>query len=116
MRCIGHEFLHHLPDCAELIHEPHLIVEAACGVDDDDIGLARDGGLEGVVGHGGRVGIHALLHNGDAHTVGPQLQLFDGGGTEGVGGTEHYAAACQLVLIGELGDGGGLAHPVDANN
>ena len=64
----------------------------------------------------GGVGVHALLHDGHIHAVGPELQLLDGGCAEGVGSTEHDFLACELVLIGKFGDGGGFAHTVDSNH
>lgn len=113
---VGHEFLHDLFDFAQFVHESDFVVEAASGVDDDDIGLFGDGGLEGVVGHGGGVGVHALLDDGDTYAVGPKLKLLDGGGAEGVGSTEHDAFAGLFVLVSEFGNGGCFANAVNPYN
>ena len=89
-------------------------MQTSGGVDDDDIGLFGESGLEGIEGHGGGVGAHALLDDGDVDALGPEHELLDGGGAEGVGGTEDNAFASGFVSIGQFGDGGGLAHAVDA--
>ena len=57
-----------------------------------------------------------MLHNRDAYPFGPDLELADGSGTEGVGSTEHDFLACLLEVVGQFTDGGGLAHAVYAND
>ena len=113
---VGDEFLHDLADFGELVHETHLVVETTGGVDDDDVGILGQRALEGVVGHRGGVGPHALLHDGHLDAVGPKHELLDGGGAEGVGSAEHDFFACLLVAVGEFGDGGGLAYAVDTHD
>ena len=116
MRCIWHQFLHHAAYLGQLVHQPHLVVQSACCVNNHNIALLGYGRLECVVGHAGGVGTHALLHNGDTYTVSPQLQLLDSGGTEGVGGTEYHLTSGLLVAVGQLGDSGGLADTVDTHH
>src|SRR3954467_4681995 len=53
---------------------------------------------------------------GDAQALRPDLQLGDCAGTIGVARREHHPAPLALQAAGELGDGGGLAGPVDAHN
>jgi hypothetical protein len=50
-----------------------------------------------------------------AEALGPDFELLAGGGAEGVGGAEDDALSFVLPAVGELGDGGGLAGAVDAN-
>ena len=90
-------------------------MEAAGGVDDDDVGAAGLGGADGVVGYAGGVAAHFLLHDGHADALAPDDELLYGGRTEGVGGAEHDAQSGLLELVGELADGGGLAHSVHAD-
>ena len=116
VRCIGHEFLHHFLDFAKFVHETYLVVETASGIDKYDIGFARNGGLEGVVGHRSRVCIHALLDDGDTYTFGPKLQLLDSGGTESIGSTKYYAAAGLFVLVCQFSNSSGLADSIDTNH
>ena len=46
-------------DLGQLAHQVVLGLEAAGGVDDEDVELAGDGGVAGVEGDGGGVGAHA---------------------------------------------------------
>ena len=73
------------------------------------------GGLQGVEQHG--AGIGALVLADDVHTgaVGPDLQLVGGGGAEGISGAQQHLLALRLQLGGQLADGRGLAHAVDAD-
>ena len=50
-----------------------------------------------------------------AHALGPDLQLLDGRRTEGIGRGDHDLFALHAGAMGQLGDGGGLAHAVDAD-
>ena len=52
----------------------------------------------------------------DAVALTPHLQLLDGGGAEGIAGGEHDLLALTLQLLGQLADGGGLAHAVHADH
>ena len=74
------------------------------------------GGLQGVEQHG--AGIGALVLADDVHTgaVGPDLQLVGGGGAEGISGAQQHLLALRLQLGGQLADGRGLAHAVDADD
>ena len=45
----------------------------------------------------------------------PDLQLVGGGGAEGIGGAQHHPFALLFQAGGDLSDGGGLAHTVDAD-
>ena len=48
--------------------------------------------------------------------VGPDAQLFAGGGTEGVGGGQQHAGALVAEVAGEFANGGGFAGAVDAGD
>ncbi len=52
----------------------------------------------------------------DVGALGPDFELFDGGGAEGVGCAEEDGAALRGEVGGELSGGGGLAGAVDANH
>ena len=52
----------------------------------------------------------------DAHALAPDFQLLHSAGAIGVAGGEQDALALIAVPLGELGDGGGLAHAVDAGH
>src|SRR5690606_10474514 len=50
-----HNLLHHLLDLGELIHQGHLVVESAGGVDDGHVVAIGHRRFYGIVRHGGRV-------------------------------------------------------------
>ncbi len=87
----------HPADLAELGHQVVLGVEAAGGVDDQLVDLARLGRVDGVVDHGARVGALALADDLDAQALAPERELLDGGGAEGVARGEHHPLALLLV-------------------
>src|SRR3954471_7707853 len=104
-------------DLAELVHQADLVVQAAGGVDDDDVDLLLDARLDGVKRHGSRVGAVLVgAHGGDADPGTPRLELVGGGGTEGVGGTEEHLAVLGHEDAGELPDGRRLAGAVDPDD
>ncbi len=68
-------------------------MEAAGGVDDEDVGVAGLGGGAGVVERGGGVAALFGFDDLDVGALGPDFELLDGGGAEGVGGAEEDGAA-----------------------
>ncbi len=78
--------------------------------------LACLGGGAGVVEGGAGVSALFGLDDRDVGALGPDLQLLDGGGAEGVGGAEQDGAALGAEEGGELAGGGGLAGAVDADH
>src|SRR6478672_5274766 len=104
-------------DLAELVHEADLVVEAAGGVDDDDVDLLLDACLDGVERHRGRVGTVLVgPHGGDPDTSAPRLELVGRRSAEGVGRTEEDLAVLGHEDAGELADGRRLAGAVDAHD
>jgi len=77
----------------EFLHEIGFGVEAAGGVYDYRIRAAGFCGGHGVKDDGGGVGAGFLLDDFDIVALGPDFELFDGGGAEGVRGAEDDAAA-----------------------
>ena len=57
-----------------------------------------------------------MRYNRDIDTVGPDFKLVDSGRAESVGSAEHHLLACHLEVVGQLADGGGLTHTVDAHD
>ncbi len=100
----------------QLFHQVGLGVEAAGGVDDEDLGGTGFGGGAGVVERGGGVAALPGLDDGDVGAGGPDLELLDGGGAEGVGGAEQDGTSLSGEVGGELAGGGGLAGAVDADH
>ena len=65
-----------------------------------------------------RAGIRALMLPHDIHagTARPDLQLVGGRRTERIAGAQQDLFALILQLLGQLADGCGLAHAVDADD
>ncbi len=116
-------------DLLQLVHEGVIDVEAACGVEDEDVGTFGFGGGEGVfadlggnadgfavlgdfIGFGVEVDLSAAAHFGDL--FGEDLELRDGCGALEVSGAEHDVFALLFELGGELATGGGFAGALEA--
>ena len=99
----------------ELVHEAGLGVEAAGSVDVEVGDVARFSGGDGVVENGRGVAALAGLDHFHAAAGGPDFQLLDGCGAEGVGGAEEDGAVLRAAPGSQLAAGGGLAGAVDAD-
>ncbi len=95
-------------------------MEAAGGVDDEYLRVAGLGGGAGVVECGGGVAALLGLDDLDVGALGPDFELLDGGGAEGVGGAEEDGSGWSIFSAGEVGGelagGGGFAGAVDADH
>ena len=90
-------------------------MQAACGIRNDQIIAACGGRLDRVKNDSGGVCALARPDKGHTRPVGPDLQLFAGGGTEGIACTS-MTFLLTGIEIGQLGNAGGLAHPVHADD
>ena len=72
-------------------------MDAARGVDEEDVALLGLERLGGVEDDGGRVGPVGALDDGNAEPLAPERELFLGRGPEGIGGGEHDPPALALV-------------------
>ena len=106
----------HVSDLGELLHEVPLIMQTPGGVDEQDIRTSRDRGPGGVEGDGGGVRTLISLDEINPQSLRPDFELGDGPGSEGVGGGEENTAPLIAEGLGNLGDAGGLAGPVDARD
>ena len=90
-------------------------MEPSGGVAQHHIHVPGLGGLQCVKQHG--AGVRALVLPDDLASgpLCPDLQLVGGGGAEGIGGAQHHPFALLFQAGGDLSDGGGLAHTVDAD-
>ena len=91
-------------------------MQAACGIRNDQIIAACGGRLDRIKDDGGGVCAFACADDGHTGAACPDLQLLAGGGTECITGRQHHLAALTGVVIGQLGNAGGLAHAVDADD
>src|SRR5205085_12261206 len=86
------------------------------GVDYERVDALRGALLDAVEHH--RRAVAALGSGDDGHPdpVRPDLELADRRGSEGVAGGEEDSIILLEQPMGELGDGGGLAGAVDADD
>ena len=93
-----------------------MFCRAPGGVDDEhvDAGLGRL--LDSVPDDAGGIAAFGAGDDRHADAGGPGPQLADRGGAEGVAGGEHDAVILLHQEVRELGDGGGLARAVDADD
>lgn len=103
-------------DLFEFLHEVVFVVEAAGGVADEELSAEAFGFFVAVEADGGGVAVLRAFDEGDLEALGPDLELFDGSGAEGVGGGEYDAVALVVEEVGELGRGGGFAGAIDADH
>ena len=103
-------------DLGELVHQLALVLKAPGGVDDQHVDAGRGRLLDRVEHDPRRVAALGPGHDRDAKPFGPDLELPDRGGAEGVARDEHHAIILFLEQVRELGDGGGLARSVDADH
>ena len=107
---------HHAHDLRELLHQRGLVLEAAGGIDQRDVGTSRDCCLHCVERH--RRGVAAVGARDDvaARALAPALELLAGRSTKGVASTENDVAPKRTVTGGQLADRGRLAGAVDAEH
>ena len=74
------------------------------------------GGLDAVEDHGSGIGALMLADDHGAGALRPDLQLVGSGGAEGVACNQQNLLALLDQPGGDLADGGGLAHAVDADD
>ena len=68
-------------------------MEAAGGVDDDNVGAPGFAGADAVIDHGGGIAPLLMADDIDARALGPDLKLVGSGGAEGVARAEQDALA-----------------------
>ncbi len=103
-------------DLFQLLHEVGLGVQPSRGVDEEQIVALRPGPVQGLVGHGRWIRSGGLGIEAHSHALGPDLELFDGRGPKGVPRGDEGVVPLHAGPVGQLGDGGGLAHPVHAKH
>ena len=81
-------------DLGQLAHEVRFCVEPACGVAQEKLHVPAVSGLIGVVADGCRITVVLAFDDVTANPLRPDVELFNGGRTEGVcGGQENAVAA-----------------------
>ena len=114
--CVGDNLAHHVANLRQLVHQAHLVVQTACGVNQHHIGAICHSAFERVIRNARRVGAHLLANHCCARALGPHCKLVDSRSTEGIGSTDINLLARTHKLCREFTDSGGLARAIDAHN
>ena len=91
-------------------------MQAAGGVDQNRIASFRLARRDRVEHHRGRIGAVSRADHIDAGALRPDLELFDGGGAEGIGRADQRRLAPLLEQVRQLADRRRLAGAVDADD
>ncbi len=110
------DLAHHAHHFFQFAHQLGTILQAAGGIDQNDVGVFRLGCADGIEGKTRRVGTRRAGFDGGAGPLAPDLELIDGRGTECIARHQHDAFSLGAEFGGELADGGGLAGAVDAGH
>ena len=97
-------------------HQIGLGLQAAGGIDDDVIDIARARRMQGIEQHRARIGAGFLPDDFGRGTFSPDLELLDRRGAKRIGGAQEHAAAFSLIAADQLTDAGGLPRPIDAHH
>jgi hypothetical protein len=106
-----------LADLRELLHQLLVDVEAAGGVDDQDVATVGARLVERPLGDVDRVAAGALLVHGRAGLLADLHELIDRRGPVDVAGRDGDVELVLLAQVpGELAGGGGLARALEAGH
>ena len=106
----------HAPNLAELVHQVRLRVQAAGGVDEDDVAAPALRGGDRIEGDRGGIGALRRADEVRPRALGPDLELLVGRGAERVGGADEDRTAVRREPVGELADRRRLARAVHADD
>ena len=106
----------HAAHLRKLVHQVRLCVQAAGGVDDDDVASLPVGRLDRVVRH--RRGVCAAVRADERRrrAIGPDLELLLRRSAERVSRSQHDGVTVLTKPLGELADRRRLSRPVDADD
>ena len=116
VRRFGYLLLRDAHDLGQLLHQVALVVQPPRRIDQHHVGAFGDRRADRVEHHRGGIGTLPLADDWHSGAVGPDFELLVGGGAEGVGGGNHHLFARLVVVVGKLGDAGGLARAVHADD
>ena len=113
---VRHLAVNDAADLVQFIHQILFVVQPTGGVANNDIRTARLRRRQGVEHHCRRIGSLPVADNIHSGALCPDLQLFNGGGPEGIRCTQYHLLAPGFELRRHLADGGSLAHAVDTDD
>ena len=100
----------------KLVHQTLFVVQTSRRVGNDHVIALGRGALDGIKDDRSGVCPLPCLHQRHLGAVCPQLQLLTGGCAEGIARRQHDPAPLIFVQGRQLGDGGGFAHAVYADD
>ena len=108
---------HDADDLLQLVHQRGFVVQAAGGVDQQDVGpLAARALVSASKARPAASVLGGPEITGAAGALAPDLQLLHRGGAERVAGDQHGVSALLAIVLREFADGRGLAGAVDADH
>ena len=106
----------HAVDFRQLVHQIGLVVQAACGIDDNDVAAARLRRRDRVKDDRRRVCALAVPDDVRTRALRPNLELVGRRRAERVRRGQHDLFALADIACRQLADRGGLADAVDADD
>ena len=116
MGCPGNEPLDDVTNLLELAHQVSLSMKPSRGVDDQDVDMAGQCPLAGVVGHAGRISPRRPFDDLAAGPIGPDRELISRRGAKGIASSQQDRISLIFEMLSKLGDRGGLARAVDSGD
>ncbi len=113
MRRAGVQLADHPHDLAKLIHQFGPVLQAAGGVDNQNIGIFGLGRRQRPVGQRRRIAAGRIGNHRGTGTRTPDLQLFDRRRAKCIPGGQHHLFPFGLPLLGQFTSCRGLARPID---
>ena len=108
-------FARDVDDLLQLTHELIGCMQAPRCIDEHEVAPQLFGTLHDVIADTCRVRTTLALHDLDATSLAPDVELLDSSGAEGVARAYKHLAATERSLIGELANRRGLARAVDTH-
>ena len=99
MWCIGYNFLHHIFNFRQLVHQIHFVVQPTGGIDNNHISIVGFCRSQGIIGHRSRIRAHFLFDDRHAGTLTPNHQLLYRSSPESIGSAQihFFSGLCELI-------------------
>lgn len=103
-------------DLAQLAHEMILGMESSRRIDQEHVRVSRQRGLTRIVGYGAGVGALFMFDDLHVNSLGPNRELFDGGGPKRIAGGKDDGFALVGKVFREFGHARGFSGPVNTGH
>ena len=116
MRSFGNFALNNAVNFFQLVHQVSLIMQTACGINEENICLTRNSSLHCIKNNCRWVCTLSVTDNVAVRTLAPDLQLLACRSAEGITCCQNNLVFEQSEVICQLADSSSLAYAVNANN